>query len=67
MHGTRAYFLTTARLGFDRWSNADVALANALWGDPKVTALIGGPFTDREVSEKLQREIASMAAYKVQY
>ena len=42
-------------------------MANALWGDPKVTALIGGPFTDREIREKLQAEITSMAAHKVQY
>jgi hypothetical protein len=67
MSGSRAYFLTTVRLGFDWWSNADLALANALWGDPKVTALIGGPFTGREVLEKLRREIASSADYKVQY
>jgi [ribosomal protein S5]-alanine N-acetyltransferase len=67
MNGGRAYFLTTARLGFDLWSNAEAALANALWGDPEVTALIGGPFTEGEIREKLQREIASMIAYKVQY
>jgi RimJ/RimL family protein N-acetyltransferase len=42
-------------------------LANALWGDPKVTALIGGPFTETEIRAKLHREIAAMAAYKVQY
>jgi [ribosomal protein S5]-alanine N-acetyltransferase len=63
----RAYFLTTAHLGFDCWSITDAALAKALWGDPKVTALIGGPFSDGEIDETLRREIASMAASKVQY
>jgi hypothetical protein len=29
------------------------ALANELWGDPRVIALIGGPFPDREIQEKL--------------
>jgi ribosomal-protein-alanine N-acetyltransferase len=65
--GSRAYFLTTVRLGFGSWSGADVALANALWGDPNVTAWIGGPFTEREILDRLQGEIASMIADKVQY
>ena len=64
---SRAYFLTTARLGFDCWSSADLALAKALWGDPQVTAWIGGPFTEREILDRLQREIASMTANNVQY
>ncbi len=63
----RAYFLTTARLGFGYWSNDDLELANVLWGNPQVTALIGGPFTEPEIREKLKSEIASMTAYKVQY
>jgi [ribosomal protein S5]-alanine N-acetyltransferase len=67
MRGSRAYFLTTARLGFSHWSGADVTLAKALWGDANVTARIGGPFTEREILDRLQREIASMIAGKVQY
>jgi len=66
MTGSRPYFMTTARLGFDCWSSADAALANALWGDPNVTAWIGGPFTEREILDRLQREIASMIADGVQ-
>jgi RimJ/RimL family protein N-acetyltransferase len=65
--GPDAYFLTTERLGFRCWSSADFDLANALWGDPKVAALIGGPFGPEEVEERLQREIACMAANGVQY
>lgn len=38
-----------------------------LWGDPKVTAFLGGPFTPEEVSARLSREIAMMIACKVQY
>ncbi|MGA2738737.1 MAG: GNAT family N-acetyltransferase [Bryobacteraceae bacterium] len=67
MAAARAYFLTTTRLGFDLWSPADAALAQDLWGDPQVTASIGGPFSDREIGERLLREIASMTAYQAQY
>jgi len=44
----RAHLLTIARLGFACWSNDDLALANTLWSDPRVSALIGGPFTEGE-------------------
>lgn len=62
-----AYFLTTDRLGFRCWSESDLALANGLWGDPEVTALIGGPFKPEQVQERLSREIASMNTWRVQY
>jgi [ribosomal protein S5]-alanine N-acetyltransferase len=67
VHGSRDYFLTTERLGFSHWQEDDLALAMTLWGDPKVTAFLGGPFTPEEVSARLNREIATMIACKVQY
>ncbi len=39
----------------------------SLWGDPSVTASIGGPFTSEEVRLRLSREIELMIASKVQY
>ncbi len=42
-------------------------MANALWGDEKVTALIGGPFNPEEVEQRLLQEIACMKTYGVQY
>ena len=39
----------------------------ALWGDPDVTRLIGGPFSPEQVKERLDNEIASMSAHGVQY
>jgi len=63
----RAYFLTTARLGFGRWEAGDLPLALALWGDPGVTRLIGGPLSADAVDARLGSEIASMRAYGVQY
>jgi len=63
----RHYFLETSRLGFGVWSIQDADLARALWGDPRVTGLIGGPFNDQQVVERLNAEIASMDRYNVQY
>lgn len=67
MARSRAYFLKTERLGFDCWSAEDLGLARELWGDPKVTELIGGPFNDEQIVERLGREIACMTAHRVQY
>ena len=39
----------------------------ALWGDAKVTKLIGGPFSREQVTERLFREIATMRSHGVQY
>ena len=63
----RAYFLTTARLGFGRWGPDDLPLALALWGDPGVTRLIGGPLSAAAAEARLGAEIASMRAHGVQY
>jgi ribosomal-protein-alanine N-acetyltransferase len=63
----RSYFLTTDRLGFSEWNEVDSSLAMALWGDPKVSFFIGGPFAPDEVRARLRREIEMMVAYRVQY
>jgi [ribosomal protein S5]-alanine N-acetyltransferase len=60
-------FLTTGRLEFSHWREYDLPLAMELWGNPKVSSLIGGPFTREEVEARLRREIQSMGTYKVQY
>jgi len=61
------YFLHTERLGLRLWSPDDFAPAWALWGDPEVTGRIGGPFSERQVRERLEREIATQEAHGVQY
>jgi ribosomal-protein-alanine N-acetyltransferase len=61
------YFLMSARLGFRNWSWDELPLAIELWGDPEVTALIGGPFSLDAVRERLGREIAQMQRYGIQY
>ena len=62
-----AYFMETQRLGFRRWSMDDLPLAMALWADPEVTRLFGGPFSDEAARERLAREIDSMHTHKFQY
>ena len=64
---TRPYFLTTDRLGFSYWNQDDLPLAMTLWGDPRVSAWIGGPFGEEEVRARLAREIELQLTHKVQY
>lgn len=59
--------LQTERLGFRPWSEDDLGLALGLWGDPEVTRLIGGPFSEEQVQERLSREIATQRSHGVQY
>jgi [ribosomal protein S5]-alanine N-acetyltransferase len=61
------YFLCTKRLGFRHWTEADYPLAVALWGDPEVTRLIGGPFSPTQIRVKLTDEIARHSEHGVQY
>jgi [ribosomal protein S5]-alanine N-acetyltransferase len=64
---SRNYFLTTDRLAFSHWQPHDLPLATKLWGDPKVSSLIGGLFTPEGVIARLKREIGCVFAYKIQY
>jgi [ribosomal protein S5]-alanine N-acetyltransferase len=61
------YFVTTQRLGFRPWTMDDFPLALALWGDLNVTRLIGGPFYEEEVRQRVVKEIASLRTNGVQY
>ena len=61
------YFLKSHRLGFRCWQREDLPLAMMLWGDPEVSALLGGPFTPEAVLERLAREIAQMHHLGIQY
>jgi len=63
----RSYFMRTSRLGFSTWSPDDLALAIGLWGDDRVTRLIGGPFSQRWVEERLALEISTQSAHGFEY
>jgi [ribosomal protein S5]-alanine N-acetyltransferase len=61
------YFLTSKRLCFRQWTAADEPLALGLWGDPQVTQMLGGPFTDEQIRQRLARHIAIMPEHGIQY
>lgn len=61
------YFLTSPRIGFRHWSEKDLGLAFELWGNLEVTKLIGGPFSEQKIRERLQQEILFQRASNVQY
>lgn len=63
----RSYFMRTSRLGFSTWSRDDLALAMGLWGDARVTRLIGGPFSRRWIEERLVLEISTQSRCGFQY
>ncbi|MFT3693440.1 MAG: GNAT family N-acetyltransferase [Kofleriaceae bacterium] len=59
--------MSTARLAFRSWRESDLPFAQALFGDPRVTALVGGPFSDDQVKARLASEMACEAAHGYQY
>jgi [ribosomal protein S5]-alanine N-acetyltransferase len=61
------YFLTSMHLGFRCWHDSDLPLAMELWGDPKVSALIGGPFNSQMVRSRLTSEITHFQEHGLQY
>ena len=67
MGSAREYFLKTERLGFGHWSSEDLPLAQGLWGDPQVARFLGGPFTEEQIRQRLERHMAFLRDYKVQY
>ena len=52
-----SYFLDSNRLGFREWSQDDLPLARTLWGNAAVTKFIGGPFSERQIEDRLNKEI----------
>jgi ribosomal-protein-alanine N-acetyltransferase len=61
------YFLQSKRLGFRHWTPEDLSLARALWGDLAVTRFFGGPFSESQIAERLQRELSRMESHNFQY
>jgi RimJ/RimL family protein N-acetyltransferase len=64
---TTPYFLESARLGFRVWDPSMEALAMQLWGNEDVTKLIGGPFSNSKVLERMHSEMRNQAESGVQY
>lgn len=61
--------LRTERLIVRSWSMKDLSSAKKLWGDPKVMEFIDsrGGLDEKQVKEKLEREIQSQDTFNVQY
>jgi len=54
-------------LTFRAWRDDDLALVRVLWGDPEVVALVGGPFDDRAIAERLAFELANQRDHEIAY
>lgn len=69
MKRERNYFLKTDRIGFSKWSQGDIGLAELLWGNPEVTRFIcaSGKFSKEDVADRLNKEIDNEKKYQVQY
>ena len=65
----REYFMRSERVGFSRWGEGDLPLAERLWGDPDVSRYIcaSGVFTPAEIEERLSKEILNGQALGIQY
>ena len=65
----RTYFLKTNRIGFSKWCEADLPLAQALWGDPAVTRYIcsSGSISQSDIENRLQRELENGKLFGIQY
>jgi RimJ/RimL family protein N-acetyltransferase len=63
----RDWLMSSERLRFGIWREDDGALATAIWGDPRVTALTGGPFTAEQIAGRLAAEIENWRQYGMQY
>jgi RimJ/RimL family protein N-acetyltransferase len=57
----------TERLVFRCWRDSDLDLAMALWGDPRVSALVGGPFSEAQVRDRLALEIETQRVHGFSY
>jgi RimJ/RimL family protein N-acetyltransferase len=57
----------TLRLAFRRWTPGDLPFATRLLSDPRVTALVGGPFDDAVVAMRLDIELSNQRDHGIAY
>jgi RimJ/RimL family protein N-acetyltransferase len=69
MNKYEPYFIKTNRLGFRKWREDDLGIAMELWGDYEVTKFFDmrGKLSQKEVQERLAREIKCQKEHGVQY
>lgn len=59
--------MVSDRLGFREWRQGDLPLARALWGNGAVTKFIGGPFSEQQIENRLNKEIETRKNCGMQY
>ena len=57
----------TERLTFRAWREDDIPLAMTLWGDFAVSRLVGGPFDEPAVRQRLATELANQRDHGIAY
>lgn len=57
----------TERLKFRSWREDDLPLARLMFGDPRITAQIGGPFDEATVVARLAAELANQRDQQIAY
>ena len=64
----RMDWMRTARIGFSTWAQADLPLAQQLWGEPEVTRYLckDGRMTPLQIQQRLCEEIARQQAFRLQ-
>jgi len=60
-------FPQASRVVFRAWTEADVPLAESLWGDDEVTRFFGGAMSREQVQARLAVEMARLQTFGVQY
>lgn len=64
---SEVFLLKTDRVEFAVWSENDLNEANSLWGNLEVTKLIGGPFSNEMILERLNNEVNNFKNFGIQY
>ena len=57
----------TDRIEFRIWTADDINNATTLWGDEKVTALLGGPFNSDRIQKRFELELDELSKSGLQY
>ena len=65
----REFFMQTERIGFSKWQEGDLTLAETLWGNQQVTQYIcaGGTFSMQDIKNRLSKEITNGKTQNMEY
>ena len=63
------YFITTEQVGFRKWKQEDLCLAEQLWGEFEVTKFFdsGGTYSKEKVKSRFNQEIETELSTSLQY